>query len=127
MREEPFGPLAMINPVSSLDEAIEKSNALPYGLAAYAFTRSASNVDQLTEGVEVGNLSINNFIASIPETPFGGVKDSGYGRREERKACRTTRSSRTFLTQSSKRHATNQEARITSPRLLLEQLLSIAG
>jgi succinate-semialdehyde dehydrogenase/glutarate-semialdehyde dehydrogenase len=80
MREEPFGPLAMINPVSSLDEAIEKSNALPYGLAAYAFTRSASNVERLTEGVEVGNLSINNFVASIPETPFGGVKDSGYER-----------------------------------------------
>jgi succinate-semialdehyde dehydrogenase/glutarate-semialdehyde dehydrogenase len=80
MREEPFGPLAMINPVSSLDEAIEKSNALPYGLAAYAFTRSASNVEQLTEGVEVGNLSINNFVASVAETPFGGVKDSGYGR-----------------------------------------------
>jgi succinate-semialdehyde dehydrogenase/glutarate-semialdehyde dehydrogenase len=80
MREEPFGPLALINPVSSLDEAIEKANALPYGLAAYAFTRSARNADQLAEGVEVGNLSINNLVASIAETPFGGVKDSGYGR-----------------------------------------------
>jgi succinate-semialdehyde dehydrogenase/glutarate-semialdehyde dehydrogenase len=80
MREEPFGPLALINPVGSLDEAIEKANALPYGLAAYAFTRSAKNVDRLAEGVEVGNLSINHFVASIAETPFGGVKDSGYGR-----------------------------------------------
>jgi succinate-semialdehyde dehydrogenase / glutarate-semialdehyde dehydrogenase len=80
MREEPFGPLALINPVGSLDEAIEKANALPYGLAAYAFTRSAKNADRLAEGVEAGNLSINHFVASIAETPFGGVKDSGYGR-----------------------------------------------
>ncbi len=80
MRDEPFGPLALINPVGSLDEAIEKANALPYGLAAYAFTRSARNADRLAEGVEVGNLSINHFVASIAETPFGGVKESGYGR-----------------------------------------------
>jgi succinate-semialdehyde dehydrogenase/glutarate-semialdehyde dehydrogenase len=80
MREEPFGPMALINPVPSLDDAIEKANALPYGLAAYAFTRSARNADRLAEGVEAGNLSINHFVASIAETPFGGVKDSGYGR-----------------------------------------------
>jgi len=80
MREEPFGPLALINPVASLDEAIEKANALPYGLAAYAFTRSARNVDRLAEGVEAGNLSINHLVASIAETPVGGVKESGYGR-----------------------------------------------
>jgi succinate-semialdehyde dehydrogenase / glutarate-semialdehyde dehydrogenase len=80
MREEPFGPLALINPVTSLDEAIEKANALPYGLAAYAFTRSARNADRLAEGIEAGNLSINHFVASIAETPFGGVKESGYGR-----------------------------------------------
>jgi succinate-semialdehyde dehydrogenase / glutarate-semialdehyde dehydrogenase len=80
MREEPFGPMALINSVASLDEAIEKANALPYGLAAYAFTRSARNADRLAEGVEVGNLSINHFVASIAETPFGGVKESGYGR-----------------------------------------------
>lgn len=80
MSSEPFGPLALINPVPSLDLAIEKANALPYGLAAYAFTKSARNADRLAEGVEVGNLSINNLVASIAETPFGGVKDSGYGR-----------------------------------------------
>jgi succinate-semialdehyde dehydrogenase/glutarate-semialdehyde dehydrogenase len=80
MYEEPFGPLALINPVSSLDEAIEKANALPFGLAAYAFTKSSRNADQLAERVEAGNLSINNLVASLAETPFGGVKDSGYGR-----------------------------------------------
>jgi succinate-semialdehyde dehydrogenase/glutarate-semialdehyde dehydrogenase len=80
MNEEPFGPLALVNPVKTLDEAIEKANALPYGLAAYAFTRSASNAERLADSVEVGNLSINHFVASVAETPFGGVKDSGYGR-----------------------------------------------
>jgi succinate-semialdehyde dehydrogenase / glutarate-semialdehyde dehydrogenase len=80
MREEPFGPLALINPVSSLDEAIEKANSLPFGLAAYAFTHSASNADRLSEEIEAGNVSINTLEASVAETPFGGVKDSGYGR-----------------------------------------------
>jgi succinate-semialdehyde dehydrogenase/glutarate-semialdehyde dehydrogenase len=80
MREEPFGPLALINPVSSLDDAIEKANALPFGLAAYAFTHSARNADRLAEGIEAGNLSINTLEASVAETPFGGVKESGYGR-----------------------------------------------
>ena len=80
MNEEPFGPLALLSPVKTADEAIEKANSLPYGLAAYAFTKSAHNVDQLAERVEVGNLSINHLTASFAETPFGGVKDSGYGR-----------------------------------------------
>ena len=80
MQQEPFGPLALVNPVKSLDEAIEKANSLPYGLAAYAFTRSAQNADRLADNVEAGNLSINHFVASVAETPFGGVKESGYGR-----------------------------------------------
>jgi succinate-semialdehyde dehydrogenase / glutarate-semialdehyde dehydrogenase len=80
MREEPFGPLALVNPVKNLDEAIAKANSLPYGLAAYAFTNSARNAERLSEELEVGNLSINHYVASLAETPFGGVKDSGYGR-----------------------------------------------
>jgi len=80
MQEEPFGPLAIINPVSSLDEAIEKANSVPYGLAAYGFTNRADYVDRMIEGIEAGNVSINTLEASLPETPFGGVKSSGYGR-----------------------------------------------
>jgi succinate-semialdehyde dehydrogenase/glutarate-semialdehyde dehydrogenase len=80
LKEEPFGPLAVINPVSSLEEAVEKANSLPFGLAAYAFTHSARNADLLMDGVECGNLSINTLEASVAETPFGGVKESGYGR-----------------------------------------------
>ena len=70
----------MVNRVKTLDEAIERANELPYGLAAYAFTNSARNAERLSEGVEAGNLSINHLVASLAETPFGGVKDSGYGR-----------------------------------------------
>lgn len=80
MREEPFGPMAIINRVGSLDEAIHKANALPFGLAAYGLTHSAANVDQMIERVEAGNLSINTLEASVAETPFGGVKASGFGR-----------------------------------------------
>ena len=80
MREEPFGPVAIINPIHSLDEGIKEANALPFGLAAYAFTHSARNIDILFREVQAGNLSINTLEASVAETPFGGVKDSGYGR-----------------------------------------------
>ena len=80
MQEEPFGPLAVVNPVESLDDAIKQANAVPYGLAAYGFTNRADYVDRMIEHVEAGNLSINTLEASLPETPFGGVKSSGYGR-----------------------------------------------
>jgi succinate-semialdehyde dehydrogenase/glutarate-semialdehyde dehydrogenase len=70
----------VINPVSDLDEAIEKANSVPYGLAGYAFTTRADYIEQLIDRVEVGNLSINTLEASLPETPFGGIKSSGYGR-----------------------------------------------
>ena len=80
MQEEPFGPLGIVNPVDSLDTAIEQANSVPYGLAAYGFTNRADYVDRMTDKVEAGNLSINTLEASKPETPFGGVKSSGYGR-----------------------------------------------
>lgn len=80
MQEEPFGPLALVSPFRSLDEAIAKANSLPYGLAGYAFTNSARNANRLAEDLDVGTLSINHFVASIAEAPFGGVKESGYGR-----------------------------------------------
>jgi len=80
MREEPFGPLALVIPVRDLDHAIEKANALPYGLAAYAFTDRASVVRRLGEEIQCGNLAVNHVVASFADTPFGGVKESGYGR-----------------------------------------------
>ena len=80
MQEEPFGPIAIVNPVDSLGTAIDLANSVPYGLAAYGFTNRADYADRMVECVEAGNLSINTLEASLPETPFGGVKSSGYGR-----------------------------------------------
>ena len=79
MTEEPFGPLVLIRSFDTIDEAITEANRLPYGLAAYGFTKSAAIAAAITERVETGMMSINHFGLGIPETPFGGVKESGYG------------------------------------------------
>ena len=79
MNEEPFGPVAMIAPFRELDEVVEEANRLPYGLAGYAFTRSAKTANAIASKVETGMLTINHLGLALPEVPFGGVKDSGYG------------------------------------------------
>jgi len=79
MNEEPFGPIALMRPFRDLDEAILEANRLPYGLAAYAFTRSSGNARAVVERVQSGMVSINHFGLGTPETPFGGVRESGYG------------------------------------------------
>ena len=77
--DEPFGPVAAIRGFATLDDAIAEANRLPYGLAGYAFTRSLKNAHQLSQRVEVGMLWVNQPALPVPEMPFGGVKDSGYG------------------------------------------------
>lgn len=79
MNEEPFGPVAIFTMFDDLDEAIAEANRLSYGLASYAFTRSLANASRLSNEIEAGMLSINHLGLSLPETPFGGIKDSGYG------------------------------------------------
>ena len=79
LSEEPFGPLAPIVPFSSFDEVIAEANRLPFGLAAYAFTKSLKTATALGAQIESGMLSINHFGLALPEVPFGGIKDSGYG------------------------------------------------
>lgn len=79
MSEEPFGPVAVLNRFSDIDDAIAKANSLPFGLAAYAFTASAVNIARLGDAIEAGMVGINSFNISVPETPFGGVKESGHG------------------------------------------------
>jgi succinate-semialdehyde dehydrogenase/glutarate-semialdehyde dehydrogenase len=79
MNEEPFGPLALISPFSKFDDAAEEANRLPFGLASYAFTKSAKTATAIGAAVEAGMMSINSFALALPETPFGGMKDSGYG------------------------------------------------
>lgn len=77
--DEPFGPVAAIRGFNTLEEAIAEANRLPYGLAAYAFTRSLKNAHLLSQRIEAGMLWVNQPALPLPEMPFGGVKDSGYG------------------------------------------------
>ncbi|QXR35903.1 NAD-dependent succinate-semialdehyde dehydrogenase [Alcaligenes aquatilis] len=79
MTEEPFGPIAPLTRYSDLDDAIARANSLPFGLSAYAFTQSLQDAHRLGTELESGMVNINHFGSSLPETPFGGVKDSGIG------------------------------------------------
>ena len=79
MNEEPFGPVALINAVDDMDEALRRANRLQYGLAAYAFTQDSGVRQQLSNGVETGMLGINTLNISMSEAPFGGIKESGWG------------------------------------------------
>ena len=79
MNEEPFGPLALMVSLRSIDEIIAEANRLNYGLAAYGFTRSAASAAKLSENVASGMLSLNHLGLALPEVPFGGMNDSGYG------------------------------------------------
>jgi succinate-semialdehyde dehydrogenase/glutarate-semialdehyde dehydrogenase len=86
MNEEPFGPLAMISPFENFEGAVEEANRLPYGLATYAFTRSQKTATAVGAAVESGMVAINGGALALPEVPFGGVKDSGYGTEGGREA-----------------------------------------
>ncbi len=79
MNEEPFGPVALLAPFEDFDEALAEANRLPFGLASYAFSRSGKAINRLAEGIEAGMLTANHLGLALAETPFGGVKDSGYG------------------------------------------------
>ncbi|MGQ2943097.1 MAG: NAD-dependent succinate-semialdehyde dehydrogenase [Blastomonas fulva] len=79
MNEEPFGPLALLTPFATPDEAIEQANRLPYGLAAYCFTENGRLQNRLGDDIEAGMIAVNNVRLSWPDSPFGGMKDSGYG------------------------------------------------
>ena len=79
MSEEPFGPIAPIVPFSSFDEVAAEANRLPFGLASYAYTRSSKTVQAIGAAIESGMVTINHVGFALPELPFGGMKDSGYG------------------------------------------------
>jgi succinate-semialdehyde dehydrogenase/glutarate-semialdehyde dehydrogenase len=99
MNEEPFGPVAVFSPFSRFEEAILQANRLPFGLAAFAFTQSARTVNLLGEQIEAGMIGINSYAISVPESPFGGVKESGQGSEEGIEgldACLVTK----FITES---------------------------
>jgi succinate-semialdehyde dehydrogenase/glutarate-semialdehyde dehydrogenase len=92
--DEPFGPVAAVRGFQTMEEAVAEANRLPFGLAGYAFTRSLQHAHLLSQRLEVGMLWINQPAAPMPELPFGGIKDSGYGSEggpEALEACLNTR------------------------------------
>jgi succinate-semialdehyde dehydrogenase/glutarate-semialdehyde dehydrogenase len=79
MTQEPFGPIAPIVPFKTFDEVVERANSLEFGLAAYAFTNSSAQAQAIGDAIQSGMVGVNSVGISTPETPFGGVKESGYG------------------------------------------------
>ena len=79
MSEEPFGPVAVMLRFKEMDDVLARANKLPYGLASYAFTKDAKVATKVADALESGMVTINHFGIALPETPFGGIKDSGFG------------------------------------------------
>ncbi|HEV2567796.1 NAD-dependent succinate-semialdehyde dehydrogenase [Sphingomonas sp.] len=79
MNEEPFGPVGVARPFETEEEAVEQANRLPFGLAAFAFTENGRRANRLGDLIEAGMVGLNTFAISGADTPFGGVKDSGFG------------------------------------------------
>jgi len=79
MTQEPFGPIAPVVTFKTFEEVVARANSLPFGLAAYAFTSSARTATAIGDALEAGMVGVNSVAVSAPETPFGGIKDSGYG------------------------------------------------
>ncbi|MFT5111471.1 MAG: succinate-semialdehyde dehydrogenase/glutarate-semialdehyde dehydrogenase [Parasphingorhabdus sp.] len=79
MTQEPFGPIAPMTTFKELDEVIMRANSTPFGLASFAFTQSTKTALAVQNGVSSGVININHVGHALPETPFGGVNDSGIG------------------------------------------------
>ncbi len=79
MNEEPFGPLALMLRFKDTDDVLARANKLPFGLASYAFTKNGNTAAKVADTLDSGMVTINHFGIALPETPFGGVKDSGFG------------------------------------------------
>ena len=79
MTEEPFGPIAPVVSFEHADEVIARANSLPFGLSSYVFTNNLQTATKVSNSLEAGMVNINHFGSALPETPFGGIKDSGIG------------------------------------------------
>ncbi len=80
MRQEPFGPLAPITTFKDFDEVIERSNKHELGLASYIYTNSMEKAHKTSELMETGVVAVNTPVVAVAEAPFGGIKQTGYGR-----------------------------------------------
>jgi succinate-semialdehyde dehydrogenase/glutarate-semialdehyde dehydrogenase len=79
MNEEPFGPVALISSFKDFDEVMKEANRLPYAASPPMPSRQPKTMTQVGAGIESGMVSINHHGLALPEVPFGGMKDSGYG------------------------------------------------
>ena len=86
MQAETFGPIVPVQTVASVDEAIARANASPFGLSASIWTRDTARAEQIAHRLNVGAVSVNDHLslAGLPDVPWGGVKDSGFGRLQGR-------------------------------------------
>jgi succinate-semialdehyde dehydrogenase/glutarate-semialdehyde dehydrogenase len=80
MSEEIFAPVAAVAPFDTEEEVVRKANATEYGLAAYAFTRDLSRGLRLAESLQAGSIGLNDAVPATSNCPFGGYKESGWGR-----------------------------------------------
>lgn len=79
MTEETFGPIVPVVSFAAVDDVVQRANALPYGLASFVFTRDGGIAKAVAERLDAGVVTVNHVAVATPETPFGGVKHSGYG------------------------------------------------
>jgi succinate-semialdehyde dehydrogenase/glutarate-semialdehyde dehydrogenase len=80
MQEETFAPVAPVCAFETETEALERANSSPYGLSAYVFTRDVGRIFRVTEALEAGIIGVNDGLPTTSQAPFGGVKQSGWGR-----------------------------------------------
>ncbi len=79
-REETFGPVMNVTPVENVDEAVSRANGIPFGLTATVWSRDIERADRVGQQLQAGTIGINQFVGSLAECPWGGVKSSGIGR-----------------------------------------------
>ncbi|MFD0891459.1 aldehyde dehydrogenase family protein, partial [Streptosporangium algeriense] len=78
--EESFGPVASLYRVEDVEEAVALANATSFGLGANAWTNDEREQERLITELEAGMVAVNGMVVSYPQLPFGGVRNSGYGR-----------------------------------------------
>ena len=80
MSQEPFGPLVPILSFNNFDEVINRANNNDLGLASYIYTNNLKKAHKASELMETGTVAVNTGVVALPEAPFGGIKQTGYGR-----------------------------------------------
>lgn len=79
MREEPFGPVTVLNAYSNLDDAFKAANSTPYALGAYGFARSEQVADRMARELDAGMVGVNSFVPMVIDSPISGRRFSGFG------------------------------------------------